>query len=213
MLDSPGPGETLILPRFTERGEGREGQILVAAYHCIAEIGIAATTTRAVARRANLNQGSIHYYFASKDELLLGVMKGLMSNNVENARTVRLSNLSPTRKIYAVLRSGENFILHGREVAVSVTLWAHALSQGGIWQETYRTLFDQFRAELVPIIEDGIAKGEFHVTDPKPVAETVITAVQGVGMHYLMNPADFAGESVGDRLAGLFWKILGVKDA
>jgi AcrR family transcriptional regulator len=213
MLDSPDQTIALNLPRFTERVDGREGQILAAAFHCIAEIGIAATTTRAVARRADLNQGSIHYYFASKDELLLGVLKGLMSTAVANARTVRESSLSPTEKIYCILRSGATFIQQGQEVVVSISLWAHAVSKGGIWRDSYRELFDQFRGELILIIEEGIAIGEFRGTDPRPVAETIITAVQGVGMHYMMSPADFAGESVSERLVGLFWKILGVKEA
>src|ERR1700733_252916 len=70
---------SLKLPRFADLVQNKESEIIVAAFQCIGEVGIAATTTRVVARRAQLNQGLIHYYFRSKDALLLGAMKSLMS--------------------------------------------------------------------------------------------------------------------------------------
>src|SRR6476646_4690017 len=89
------PAAALDLPRFSDRTGGRDTRILVAAFHCIAEVGIAATTTRAVARRAGVNQGLIHYHFSSKDELLLGVLKGVLQNSINNMRTIRDSDLAP----------------------------------------------------------------------------------------------------------------------
>ena len=52
---------SLNLRRFADTVEGREEEIILAAFHCISEIGIAATTTRAVAQQADMNLGSIHY--------------------------------------------------------------------------------------------------------------------------------------------------------
>ncbi len=200
----------LGLTRFADKAAGRESQILVGAFHCIAEMGIAATTTRAVANRARLNQGSIHYYFRSKDELLLGLLRGLRRNSADITRRIRDCALTPTEKLQCILKSGATFI-QTEELLVTISLWAHAVAKGGIWRDTYRELFDDIRANLIDIIDEGIALGEFSNTDSKAVAETIITAVQGIGMHYMMDPADFAGESLSERLSGLFFKILGVK--
>jgi AcrR family transcriptional regulator len=199
----------LRLPRFADRAEGREGQILVAALRCIVEKGIAATTTRAVAAKANLNQGAIHYYFRGKDELLLGVLKGLMDTSTENARIVRDSSLNPVDKVNCILRSGAAFILDD-EVVASVSLWAHAIAKGGVWRDTYRRLFEEFRSVLVAIIDEGIAKGVFEVKDSNAVAETIITGVQGIGMHYVMSPSDFESYGLSERLTDLYMHFLGV---
>jgi AcrR family transcriptional regulator len=203
----------LDLPRFADLVDNKESEIIVAAFHCIAEIGIAATSTRAVARRAGLNQGSIHYYFRSKDELLLGVLKRLMMQKAAIGRAIRETTLTPTQKMYCLLRSGSNFMQHRDEVIATVALWGHALTQGGVWTEIYRDLFDEFRADVVAMIDEGVATGEFHNADSRVVAETIIMAIQGIGMHYLINPKDFESQNLVDRVVGLFFRILEVENA
>lgn len=200
----------MALPRFSDRATGREGQILVAALLCIVEKGLAATTTRAVAAMANLNQGAIHYYFRSKDELFLGVLKGLMDTATENARIVRDSSLEPTEKIERVLYSAAAFIQED-EVVASVSLWAHAISNGGLWRDAYRRLFEEFREVIVDILDEGLEKKVFRFKNCKAVAETIITAVQGIGMHYVMSPSDFEQFGLMERLRDIYFPLLGVE--
>jgi AcrR family transcriptional regulator len=203
---------SLNLRRFADTMEEREEEIIVAAFHCISEIGIAATTTRAVAQRAGMNLGSIHYYFRSKDALLLGVLKQLMKHKFKLFNTIRRSNLTPTQKIYYLLRSGSNFMQHREEVVATISLWAHAVAQGGVWQSTYRKLFDELRSELKAIIDEGVETGEFRNTDSTVLAETIIVGVQGISMHYVMTPSDFERESLTDRLVKLFLPVLDVDE-
>jgi AcrR family transcriptional regulator len=64
----------------TDAGIGRKPQgskdrIVAAAYQILAEKGYDATTFKEVARLAEAAQGLIHYYFGSKDRLLLEVLK------------------------------------------------------------------------------------------------------------------------------------------
>lgn len=203
---------SLNLRRFGDTVEGREEEIIVAAFHCISEIGIAATTTRAVAQKAGMNLGSIHYYFRSKDALLLGVLKQLMKHKVKLFNTIRRSNLTPTQKVYYLLRSGSNFMQRKEEVVATISLWAHALAQGGVWQSTYRRLFDELRGELKAIIDEGVESGAFHNTDSTMLAETIIVGVQGISMHFVMTPSDYERESLTDRLVKLFLPMLGMNE-
>lgn len=195
--------ERLPIVRFADSTETREKQILVGAFRCIAEMGIAATTTRAVATKAKLNQGSIHYYFASKDELLHGLLAGLMTNSKGILETIRDAELTPVEKLYCVLRSGANFI-RSDELVVLISLWAHAYTRDASWRATYKRAFTALRGVLMEIIAEGVESGDFQKGDSKILAETILTAVQGIGMHYRMVPQDFAGQDLGDRLFGLF---------
>lgn len=204
--------KSLDLRRFADVAEGREEQIIVAAFHCISDIGIAATTTRAVAQKAGMNLGAIHYYFRSKEALLLGVLKQLMKHKIRLFSTIRHSDLTPTQKIYYLFRSSSNFIQNREEVVATISLWAHAVAQGGVWQSSYRKLFDELRGELKAIIDQGVEIGEFHNTDSTVLAETIIVAVQGISMHFVMTPADFERESLTERLVKLFLPILGIDE-
>jgi hypothetical protein len=84
------------------------------------------------------------------------------------------------------------------------------MSQKGAWRDTYRKLSGDMQGALIDIVEQGVAAGEFRVADTRAVATTIIAAYQGIGMQYTVEPLDFAGKDVGDRLTGLFLKIMGV---
>ncbi|MEM6930204.1 MAG: helix-turn-helix domain-containing protein, partial [Myxococcota bacterium] len=60
--------------------------MLRAARDCFAERGLAATTTREIARRAGVTQPLLHHYFGSKDALFDAVLEAALSD-YEDAQT------------------------------------------------------------------------------------------------------------------------------
>lgn len=59
---------------WTHRADNRE-RLIAAGYKVLSEKGYEATTVKEVARAAEVSPGLFHYYFASKDELLLAVLR------------------------------------------------------------------------------------------------------------------------------------------
>jgi AcrR family transcriptional regulator len=59
---------------WTHRADNRE-RLIAAGYTILSEKGYEATTVKEVARVAGVSPGLFHYYFASKDELLLAVLR------------------------------------------------------------------------------------------------------------------------------------------
>ena len=59
--------------RWTHRADNRE-RLIAAAYTLLSERGYEATTVKEVARLAGVSPGLFHYYFASKEELLIAVL-------------------------------------------------------------------------------------------------------------------------------------------
>lgn len=58
---------------WTHRQDNRE-RLIAAGYELLSSQGIEATTVKEIARLADVSPGLFHYYFASKDELLLAVI-------------------------------------------------------------------------------------------------------------------------------------------
>jgi AcrR family transcriptional regulator len=58
---------------WTHQRDNRE-RLIDAGYSLLSEKGIDATTVKEIARKADVSPGLFHYYFASKDELLLAVI-------------------------------------------------------------------------------------------------------------------------------------------
>ncbi len=63
----------------TQQGEVQKQRLVDAAYDIIAENGFEGLRTRDVALRANLNISTLHYYFASKEDLVRSVGQRLLS--------------------------------------------------------------------------------------------------------------------------------------
>ncbi|MEU0405200.1 TetR/AcrR family transcriptional regulator [Streptomyces sp. NPDC006197] len=59
------------------RAAEREEQIVAAAIRVLSEVGVPATTLRAVAAEAGIPLGTLHYVFPSKDKLLHAVIAGV----------------------------------------------------------------------------------------------------------------------------------------
>src|SRR5690349_8359033 len=67
--------QTTTRPRKTRPPHGDNRARLIAAGHTIlSEKGVEAATVKEIARLAGVSPGLFHYYFASKDALLLAVM-------------------------------------------------------------------------------------------------------------------------------------------
>ncbi len=58
---------------WTHQADNRE-RLIAAGSTILAEKGIEATTVKEIARRAGVSPGLFHYYFATKDDLLLAVV-------------------------------------------------------------------------------------------------------------------------------------------
>ncbi len=58
---------------WTHNADNRE-RLIAAGYAILAEKGIEATTVKEIAGRAGVSPGLFHYYFKSKDELLLAIL-------------------------------------------------------------------------------------------------------------------------------------------
>jgi len=59
---------------WTHRADNRE-RLIAAGYTVLSEKGYEATTVKEVARAAGVSPGLFHYYFASKEELLVAVLR------------------------------------------------------------------------------------------------------------------------------------------
>jgi len=59
----------------TAHAAAQRQELIQIAYHLIAEKGFEGLRTRAVAQRAGINIATLHYYFATKEDLIRGVVE------------------------------------------------------------------------------------------------------------------------------------------
>jgi AcrR family transcriptional regulator len=163
-------------PRRPERLEA----ILEAACRAIRERGFPATRIADVARAANVSTGTVHYYFATRDEVLIAALKHATDRLF--ARVEEAAGELPPRRLghllaVAVPRSG-----HARdEYVLWLELWLRVLHQPELLPGI-EALSERWRGYFHAVVRAGVERGDFApVADPGEVADRLVALADGLG--------------------------------
>jgi AcrR family transcriptional regulator len=86
-------------------------KLLKAAEDLMRESGYAAVTSRRVAAKAGLKPQLVHYYFATMDDLLLEVYRGLATGLMERQKTI-LSAKKPLKELWKLTSDARGLVLY-----------------------------------------------------------------------------------------------------
>lgn len=191
MLDNE--NENSGVARRERRAQRRQEEILEAAASVFAEKGYAAATTREIAAAADIAEGSLYNYFASKRDMLVAI--------------ISRSPLPIDRLLASIqhLDSRDQFIEfmeHAIMEEPSEQPWMRTIVKEA-W--TNDELFRQYQAghiaaltsRLTEIIRSGVKAGWLRPLDPESTARAVITLLMAFMMHPMR--ACPAAETIGDR--------------
>jgi AcrR family transcriptional regulator len=144
--------------RRERRIETRRTQILTAAAKLFAEKGFHKTTTKEIAEAADVAEGTIYNYFASKDELLIAIINHLsaVSHNQElfdiglEVDFVSWLIQSSSERVQSLNTNAEMFFL-----AVLPDILASPELRARFYQQTLEPLLKLFERHFQQRIEAG----------------------------------------------------------
>ena len=169
----------------------RRSQLTKAAYKVVGQKGYYDFTIRDIAREAGLSTGLVHYYFKSKEDLMLTLLKE-MNSNLKYFLNKALTVLSdPRDKLLAFC--DQAFDLVDKEKAyfhVLIDFWAQMNHNNRIRQANVK-LFQSYRDEISAILKEGAASGLFIVEDVKLTSVIIISLIQGTIIQYVIDNGAF----------------------
>ena len=160
----------------------RIDELLRASVQVFAESGYAAAGIREIGLQAGLNSATLYHYAASKEQLLVTVMRACLTELLESARREVETTADPRLQL-------------GRVVAVHVGLCAANPPAATVTDQEVRSLDDDNRAEVLclrdayegvlqRIIARGIRAGQFDVHDARLTRLAVLEMCNGVAHWY-----------------------------
>ncbi|MBT8141364.1 MAG: TetR/AcrR family transcriptional regulator [Gammaproteobacteria bacterium] len=158
------PSEAKTTPR--DRLEQREHDILSAASELFAEFGFNATSTKKIAAKAGVSEGTVFHYFSNKQELLTEII-GKMYADLTHDTNEKIQNILDTKARLFFL--AENHVKHTaasnalllRLVYVYINLDMH------IFEHLEKTDLYAFNHRYTKIF-DAVIKDGMHRGDLKP---------------------------------------------
>ena len=121
----------MAAPRSAETPE----RILDAAFRRLHEDGYAGLSTRDIAREAGVNHALIHYYFGTKDKLVMAALDEANQRLTERSRSMYQSPAGGFAEKWARARQFYEEDIASGFVRVQMELWAASLSNLALRQE------------------------------------------------------------------------------
>jgi AcrR family transcriptional regulator len=173
-----------------KRLDGEKAQRIIEAMRTsVGTRGAAGSTFDHVAREAGVSRGLLHYYFGSKEKLLVEVVRHDCETRIE-AMDERISRAGTVDEIIAALVLGLEEFIEGEpsSPAVIYELLSASRHSDEIRAELAE-LYRRWRADLADALRakerDGVVRLE---ADPEAVASMLFALGDGFGIQVLSDP-------------------------
>ena len=98
-----------------EAAQATDSRILVAAGKLFREKGFSATTVREIASGAQMLPGSLHYRYASKDEILIALMRRGIERAIAAVQVAVQNQPDPVERLRLGMRAHLQVLLTGED--------------------------------------------------------------------------------------------------
>jgi len=176
-LPAPHPGGEPT--RRDQQARETRAKLIEAALHLFAEKGVGGTSIKDIAREAGVAQGLLYHYFASKDDLLWGVLEA-DSFLPHLEKVLSVNDACPAEDVLREAALAFDAFLQARQTRISIVMAELQINQRvrQMWEESIgqeSTLLDEF-------LRKRIASGELRA---HTVEVTTYLLMHGVVSLYL----------------------------
>lgn len=171
-----------------EQADERRHSLVLAAYYLIAEKGFEQLRTRDVAAQAGVNIATLHYYFASKEALIQGVVEHLL-HEFSNTPVSVVEDTTPLGQIKAMFLMTYSRFQTTPEMFVVLEELALRSLRDPFIRSALRRLDDEWHMYLRSVVMSGIRQGMFRADlDPDSIATELIVLIKGCSFHSITSP-------------------------
>ena len=158
----------------------RREHLMAAAARVLVRDGSAGMRVRDVAVEAGVSTGIVHYYFGSKDEMLVDALRWAIGKPAERFAALRRDGdyLRVLATLLEVSLPHPGVLFD--EYVLWLELWTAATHDSSL-QPLCEELAAEYRDELVKLVQEGTAAGAFSpASEPEVVAERISAMVDGL---------------------------------
>jgi AcrR family transcriptional regulator len=186
----PAPSSNLA-PGLSPSAQLRAQQIVDAAARVMSRKGFGGTTMKDIAAEAGITPGLIHYYFDSKEDLLLAVTLSLcaqMKRDAEEAFAAT-GDAPPIARAWAALEATKAHLARPEQQRLFLETTTLALSEPHV-REHLAALYENLIDSSAAMVEEL----NRQVPTPLPVpprdfAAVILAAIDGLALQKLIDPS------------------------
>lgn len=168
--------------------EERRRQILQAALKVFSQRGFHAANVSDVAAEAGVSQGTIYWYFESKEDLLTAALLSIFDQFGADTMAALACCETAEEKLRALGRTMDMFpeLVEGL-FALFLSYWASSPKRDETAQ-LWVDLLVEYKDVVVTIVEEGVQRGEFRPVEAEGLAWSLLAAYDGLAAYTLLMP-------------------------
>lgn len=176
-----------MVPR-PDVSEERKTQILDTAEEVFASHGFDGANMDLIAERSGLSKGAVYWYFKKKDDIIGALLERVFRRSINALRSIASESGSPRARL---LRIGEQISRDyqglQRLMPIALQFYAMALRRKTV-RKHLAGLYEELLTILTPLIQEGIASGEFAPVEPRSAATLLVSSYEGLGLVWSLSP-------------------------
>lgn len=181
----------------------RRVQIMGATRRVMVKRGLSVLRVADIAREAGVSPGIVHYYFETKEDLILETFEDTFAESIDQREEILGHDLPARKKLGELLHS---YIPDDDKTIerwhVWIELWAGALQD-----EKLRDINDQaygmWRSMIKEVIREGQNSGAFRTDDLDTVVNKLVSMVDGLAVQVVLGSSIIDAPEM-DRLCDAF---------
>jgi AcrR family transcriptional regulator len=191
-----------MVPR-PDVSEERKTQILDTAEEVFASRGFEGANMDLIAERSGLSKGAVYWYFKKKDDIITALLDRVFRRSIKGLRSIAAEPDSPR---FRLLRIGEQISRDyqgmQRLMPIALEFYAMALRRKSV-RKHLAGLYDELLSILIPLVEQGVASGDFAPVEPRNAATLLIASYEGLGLVWSLSPKLVDWKSHGPLMASV----------
>jgi TetR/AcrR family transcriptional regulator, cholesterol catabolism regulator len=186
--------------------QARRQEIAEAAIRVFNRLGFKGASVSAVADELGVDRATMYYYISSKEELFDELVRTVVERNLELAKRIEASPMSPRRKLRELITAlmtsyGEHYPLFYIYIRENLS---HVDDKRSDWSRDMRQLNKETVDAVIAIIEQGYADKSFrNVGSSRVVAYGVLGIVGWTHRWYRPGKSNVSAEEIGKTYAEL----------
>ena len=164
------------------KGDSTKLHIRRAAFDLFAERGYTKVTMQDICTKSGLSKGGLYRHYEDKRQIFTDILKDLQQTEADREELCIRQDI-PAAEIL------NGYLQHIRQDLkkdvpnINIALYEFCVeNKNGIGAEILSRQYQRGAAVLLSLIEYGISKGEFHLSDPAGAVSSILFLVEGLRM-------------------------------
>ncbi len=189
-------------------GDIRRVQIKQAAKEIIFEEGLQKLSTRNIAAKVGISEGTIFRHFGTKKEILLDLVSDVKTELFEPLHKIANSDSSPDKRLHDYICYHISYLAKNK--GITILFFTEASYQNNeVLKTELSSIYIELKQNFAKIITDGIDAG---LWDPDISTENLSGLYMGIpltlNIEFTLNPENFLEENFCIKMHSLLLKIL-----